>query len=369
MNLYYDDTPYVSVIEPGAAKLSGIADSFTSLTLTEHWTQPGDFSLTMPADEASIALMRVGRLILVGDYAGIIEEVQLTQGDDGADVLTASGCELSGMLSWRIALPPAGSEFAVYTGTPGEVMAAIVTDNCISSSMSARNFPQLHIGNVDTSGSSIEWSVRYESVDTILSAIAAAHGLRWRVRHDGSGMVLDIWCIANRSVNQSANVPVIYSPDYDNVGGQTYTHSVAGCYNVALAAGSGKGAERETCWAGLSSLGGMARREKYMSISKYESGLAAAAELQLDGYAPVMSLEGAILADGTYRYGKHWQLGDIVTVRHQGWGVSMDVQVSEVTRVYEGDVMRLDVTFGEGLLTLTDVLQRAMQSSDEELRR
>lgn len=362
----YEGAPYVAVIDMDTMRLMGIIDVYTSLSDTRRCREPGEWEISLPATSESISLMRIGRMVRMGERAGIIERVELTQGAGGADELRAGGCDLSGLMRWRLALPVEGAEYATYSGTPGQVMAAIVRDNCIDSPIAARNYPQLTLGTVDNSGESIVWQARYELVSDALEQIALLYGMRWGVRLDGTRLRLDIERCTDRSVSQAVRAPVIYSPDYDNVIGQAYVHDVSTACNQAIVAGRGQGAEREVCWVG-EGLSGLKRRECYLTANKYDD-LAMAGLQALARYAPTQSLEGDIVSGGTYRYGEHWDVGDTVTVRHRDWGVSMDVQVTEVTSVYEQDVREIEATFGDGQLTLVDVVRRAIAPGDDERR-
>ena len=358
--------PYVAVIETDTMRLMGVIDVYTSMTQTDRWCSPGEWELTLPATATAVELMRVGRMIVADGYAGMIESIDISQADD-ADQIQARGCDLGGLLALRLALPAAGAEYAVYEGAPGAVMAQIVRDNCISPALPARAYPHMDIGTVDNSGESISVQVRYDTVAAVLESIGTAHGLCWRVRLDDGRMLLDIRAARDLSASQAIEPPVIYAPEYGNVTGQAYTHDVSKAYNTAVVAGSGSGAEREVCWVGLDAAGYL-RRETYLTARGYVS-LSEAGEQALLKYAPRRALEGELTGGGDYSYGKHWRVGDIITVRHLPWGVSMDVQVTEVLRVYEGDVVQIEAVLGDGALTLVDVVQRALATSEEEARR
>ena len=360
------DIPYIAVIDPDTAALCGIIDVYQSLVTRETLNDVGDWELTLPATDAAIDVLRVGRMINVQGFSGLIEEISISQTDDGADIMTACGSDLGGLLSARLTLPDAGQEYAEYSGEPAAVMASIVADNCIDAAP-ARNYPQLMIGAVDETGETITWQTRYEVVSDVLRDIANAHGLTWRIRYVSGDMLLDIRRAQDHSA--SSDSPVIYSPEYDNVTGQSYTHSVAGSANVALAAGSGTGAEREVCWVGGGQLSGLARRETYLALKSYTS-LADDAAAQLSArYSPALAFEGSLLEAGPFQYGVHWQLGDTITVQHLAWGVSMDVKVNEIEHVYEGDTVQLVATFGEGAITLVDAIKRTIAPAQDDMRR
>lgn len=360
------DIPYIAVIDPDTAALCGIIDVYQSLITHERLNDIGDWKLALPATSETIDMLRVGRMISVPGYWGLIDDVLISQTDDGSDVMTVSGTDLGGLLAQRLALPADGAEYGLYSGDAASVMAAIVYDNAIDAGL-VRSYPQLQLGVVDGSGAIIDWQTRYELVSDTLHDIACAYGLSWRVRYKDGYMLLDIRTTADHSAESDA--PVVYSPDYDNVSGQNYTHSLASSANVALAAGAGDGAEREVCWVGNTQAAGLRRREVYLALKKYVS-LADDAQAQLeDKYAETCAFEGSLLAAGPYTYGTHWQLGDLITVQHLAWGVSMDVRVTEIEHVYEGDTVQLVATFGEGAITLVDAIKRTIAPAQDDMRR
>lgn len=360
------EMPYVGVIDPKTGALCGIIDVYTSLVTRSRLNDVGDWELNLPATPDVINLLRVGRMVTVPGYWGMIDEIEISQTDDGTDEMVVSGTDLNGLMALRLALPEDGAEYALYSGDAASVMCAIVEDNAINAG-AIRSYPQLHIGAVDGSGAIIERQTRYELVSAALHDIATANGLAWRIRYADGDMLLDIRFAQDHSA--SSDSPVIYSPEYDNISSQSYTHSLAGSANVALAAGAGTGAEREVCWVGDVQAAGLERRETYLALKKYTSLEDDATAQLLDKYAEACAFEGSLLAAGPYQYGVDWQLGDMITVQHLGWGVSMDVVVTEMERAYEGDTIQQVATFGEGRITLVDVLKRAIAPVDEDLRR
>ena len=53
----------------------------------------------------------------------------------------------------------------------------------------------------------------------------------------------------------------------------------------------------------------------------------------------INTLESEILTYGSFEYEKDWDLGDIVTVQNNAWGIAMDARITEVTEIYEPEVL------------------------------
>ncbi|MEV3554387.1 phage tail protein, partial [Paenibacillus larvae] len=76
----------------------------------------------------------------------------------------------------------------------------------------------------------------------------------------------------------------------------------------------------------------------------------------------VASLEAKILTKSNLTYRKDYDLGDVVTVLNRQWGLTMNTRITEVAEVYEPSQVRIDVTFGNSIPTLADVIGRKLRS-------
>lgn len=66
-------------------------------------------------------------------------------------------------------------------------------------------------------------------------------------------------------------------------------------------------------------------------------------------YRMIVNFEPVINPYGNFEYRNHWDLGDTVTVEKEGWGVSYDLQVTEVQEIYEHGLMMIAPTLGNVL--------------------
>ena len=90
--------------------------------------------------------------------------------------------------------------------------------------------------------------------------------------------------------------------------------------------------------------------------SKYEL----MALIQAEQYRPAESYTCEI-AEGPYRYRQDYQVGDLVTVRHRRWGVTMDTRLTEMQTEYSSSGIRHTATFGTAPLTVFGRLRRQLQ--------
>ena len=52
---------------------------------------------------------------------------------------------------------------------------------------------------------------------------------------------------------------------------------------------------------------------------------------------------------GNFKYGSDYDLGDIVTVRKDSFGVSKDLRITEINEIYENGIYKITPTFGSPL--------------------
>ena len=57
-------------------------------------------------------------------------------------------------------------------------------------------------------------------------------------------------------------------------------------------------------------------------------------------------------------YKVDYDVGFKVKIVSKKWGVSMDTRIAEIEETYDTDGLTLDVTFGKGLLTLSQKLKQ-----------
>jgi hypothetical protein len=177
---------------------------------------------------------------------------------------------------------------------------------------------------------------------------------------------LEVYTPANRTMNQSSVPPVVFSDIYDNLEDATFTDSIVEYKNFAYVKPL-TDAENEY-EVGNTVASGLDRFELYVDSSEAKTikgakdyGLARLAEQgERKGFA------GTIInsTNSMTTYGKDWFLGDLVTVQSRELQVSTDVQVMEVEELYEGGTSTINVTFGEKVLTIVDVIKNAIKGGN-----
>ena len=85
---------------------------------------------------------------------------------------------------------------------------------------------------------------------------------------------------------------------------------------------------------------------------------------EINGYHTKESVSTA-----TFVYEDDWNLGDIVSLQNQDWGVTLDSRITEVTEVYERDGMQLSAVFGQSRPTLISKIKQELAGMKNEIVR
>jgi hypothetical protein len=78
----------------------------------------------------------------------------------------------------------------------------------------------------------------------------------------------------------------------------------------------------------------------------------------------VITFDSQVLTDRNLIYGEDFNLGDIVTVQNKKWSLTLDTRIVSLTEIYEVAGDRLEITFGNNIPTIMDVVR---QKTDEPI--
>jgi hypothetical protein len=171
----------------------------------------------------------------------------------------------------------------------------------------------------------------------------------------------------NRSINQTENLQVLFSPSLDNMEGQTFTNSKANYANVVYVyaqigddnnlysevVGDATGLNRiETSTSGNLSEGSTVS----LTVDNYPSIFQTIAEYTLVKKAETKNTVGTIKLSSSFIFNTDFSLGDTVTYQYKDWGINMDAVISEVRFQYSASGFTMQVSLGYPLPTLEDKL-------------
>ena len=354
----------IHILNEELVLLGEIAD-YTSLRLRRKFREVGDFDMVLPlAHPMADRLARDRILCPVGEphKAMLIEEVTRSE---GTDTISVKGYTLSGLLRRRVCVPPGGGEgsfgYDRVTAEAESLMRHYVENNVIRPESSARRMDcvALEAENLQRGMQNVPWSARFEQLDELLCSIGAYCDAGYALIPDfARGKLVFTFLPGRDRTGAEGGARVMFSAHMGNVTGTTLAQSAKQMKNAAIVGGAGEDENRlilSVCPGGET---GTARRELFVDAGSRSD----VQELTEEGKRRLAEkgLADAIRADVTQtpscRYGRHWDLGDLVMVAAQG--LLMKARITQVQESHEaGRPVTLEVTFGDAVGGIEKILR------------
>lgn len=339
----------------------GILDNYSSLQWISRYTDAGFFTLKAALTSNARKLLVKGNRLYVDGKAGYIYAVQYDMTDAG-EILTAYGKDMTGILGQRI-----NWQTLNFSGTVEGFLRQAVNSNAIATTQE-RILPRLQLGTLHGYPETINKQDSYGNLLEVLTETAqeAGLGLRVLMNPEERTLAFEVYKGTNRTAGQTAVPPVIFAREFENILGLSYYDSLTDFRNVALVGGAGEGAARTLETVGIAS--GLDRYELFSDASGVQKTVDGtdltdaqyAALLQQNG-AEVLAQHPAVQTfDGTINIitAPALNVGDIVTVRDEKWGVTTDARITEIEEIIESTGKTVNITFGEHIPTIYDRLRR-----------
>ncbi len=365
---------------PAYVCVGRITAAVTATVVERHFTA-GYFELTVPSAARHADKLAEGRLVWIdGGAWGIVDRIRREDGGSG-DFVTASGRELKGLMADRITIPPAFNAIAgaqgydTVTGSTETCMKHYVTANFLNAGQPARVLFGLEVAEDQERGQAEDkYMSRHEVVADVLTALGEAGGLGYRLTPDlgRHKLVFDVSAGQDHRAGQSQRMRVIFDIERKTALSQTYDHDLGDSRNLFYTTMDGAEFADEALTVtytreGEEEAAGIRRREMHLTVSaetpvagEEYNELKRLALIQAEQYRPAESYTCEI-AEGPYRYRQDYQVGDLVTVRHRRWGVTMDTRLTEMQTEYSSSGIRHTATFGTAPLTVFGRLRRQLQ--------
>lgn len=350
--------PSVRVIDRDFNLLAEI-DDYESLQFTRRFYRAGEFELHISLGKQGVDQLQKENIIVINNKmhkAGIIQSRNITQNDQGIEVLVVKGPTLGGILDRRVTVT---DNFDRVRGPAETVMKHYVNNHLINSVNTQRRVPFMSNAPDLGRGKVTPWQTRFEPLNMVVQEIAEWCDIGWLVKLDYSvkKWVFDVLPGRNLTTGQNALPPVIFSRDYDNIMSQNFVDSDQQFKNVGYAGGKGEYEDRLIQMVGSSS--GADRRETFLDCSGAEDAgeLVDMGNQKLSLLKRIVSYDGQILNTGSFIFETDWDLGDIVTLQNRSWGLTMDSRITEVKEIYEPE-SRIEISLGEEIPTITQAIKR-----------
>lgn len=357
-------------------ELKGILDTFTSLICIRLYHKAGEFELHCPLNTNTLELLKKENIIYKkGDKeAGYIETRQLNIGTDGQELLEVKGKFLTNYLARRI-----NWDRVNFNGRTEELMRKLVNDSAINPSNVNRKIPNLILGDLKGFTDGISYQNSFGNILDCLENISNTSGLGYRNLLDikNRKVLFDVYKGIDRTVNNGAIAPCIFSRDFENILEQEYFDSLNNYKNTALIAGAGEGKDRKL--TSIEEGQGLNRYELYVDArdmqntktvnneevsipdNEYIPMLLQRGKEKLAECYEVQTFDSKINTQGNNIYKKDFDLGDIVTIVDKKWGIQVDTRITEVEEVYEGGKVEINPTFGNNIPTIIDKIKQVVR--------
>lgn len=328
-----------------------IIDYHESMIWTERYKAHGDFQMVIRSDRGTRSLLVPGKRLAIKESTRVmtVETVENSRNDDGVATLTVTGRSLEVTLADRVATPNMLGSVATpkwaISGLPAEIAEEIFQTICVDTVNSPNDeIPFYTPGSIYEPGTIpepedvVDLLLDIDSVYNTIARICDVYDLGFRLVRNGdrSELYFDIYTGDDRTTLQTVFPAVIFAPSLDNLTDTTELTSTASLKNVAYVIAPNGSAYVYANGYDSSSAVGFNR--KAIVIMADDIDLVAGPDLQaalqqrgrevLSDYKVAIAFDGEIPQFGSYIYGEHYDLGDLVETRNSD-GLANNMRVVE----------------------------------------
>lgn len=336
----------------------GVIDDYEEIIWTTRYFDTGDFEIKLPSGSQNIGLLEKDNYLMRYDdeTVMIIESLNILTDIENGNYILASGRCLKSILDRRIIW-----KLQKYSGTPEACIRSILTRNIINPSITARKISNFVLGTAKGFTGSMEAQYTGDNVLEVVTEICKTNGLGFKVLFENNQFVFELYSGTDRSYKQSENLPVIFSPENENIINTEYLEDKQSYKNVALVGGEGEGTARTYNTTGSAT--GLNRRELWvdandvrtevededgnkvtLTTSEYNAALKQRGAEKLSEVAVTQTFEGSVDTEVLFKYKEDFYLGDIVTAVNE-YGFKAAPRITEIIESENADGYTVIPTF------------------------
>ena len=328
----------------------GIVDYFISLRWRRKYFEAGEFEIVLPVNDYTLQFIDIDVIVMRNNYteAGIIETVEYS--DDGEnEEVTLSGRFLSALLERRIVKNKIN-----FSGNTIEGMNTII--NAMTPLTS-----QWETETVAMSSPHIDFQCTYKNVYEYLCKLAEYSNIGIRIvpNVDSKVYMFEVWKGVDRTSEQNENDQYSFSDDNYNIEQGSLVISEKTKATYVLVGGTGEDTSRILVEVDDGSTG-FDRYEVFSDQKSLSNNNLTTSQYQ----AQLQDVGEGKLSDGTFKlevtalvqqdYKTKWNLGDIVNIKKEKWGVYTSYRIIEVEETIEDGKKTIYPTFGSPLSSAWD---------------
>lgn len=312
-------------------------ENYISFIWTTRYYAPGDFELCLPITEDTVNTIQKDYYIMrEDDYnVGIIEAINYQKTEGAADMMIITGRFLSSILGRRIV----ATMTEINNLTVPNAIKKFITDAIISPAIGARKINNFSF--VDNSGFTEKITIQRTGTNLLelVKELCETYGIGFRTLLENGNFVFTLFSGVDRSYNQTANPYVVFSHDYNNLESTDYAEDYTNIVTDVLVAGEGEGTARKTAWASKQTNTGLARYEMYQDARNSSTNNGEISDsvyleqLREEGLESITTYTTAFAGTvffQNYEYKKDVNIGDIVTIENNKWGIGINTRIIEV---------------------------------------
>jgi len=326
-----------------------VIDRFESLIWTERYQAYGDFQLDIQSTNDSRTLLKTGMLLAMNESHRVmtVETVEDSVDSEGRKMLSVKGRSIESILEDRIAKDSLSdlttSPKWVITGPPADVARKIFHDICVTGILDPGDIIPFIIEGTFMPEDTIPEPIDPITVEleptTVYNAIKSIGdvwnlGFRMLRYYDTSKLYFDIYTGSDRTTSQTVLPPVVFTPELDNLQNVKELTTIETAKNVAYVY-SPAGFQKVYPVGVDPEVEGFERRILVVNASDITaenpdiaSALIQRGKEELSKNQAIQSLDGEISQFSQYKYGTHYNLGDIVEMRNTD-GVTNNMRITE----------------------------------------
>ena len=330
--------------------LLGIVDYFISLRWRRKYFEAGEFEIVLPVNDYMMQFISTDVIVMRNNYteAGIIETIEFSDNGTNEEV-TISGRFLSALLSRRIVKNKIN-----FSGNTIEGMNTIV--NAMTPLTT-----QWETEIVTMSSPHIDFQCTYKNVYEYLCKLAEYSNIGIRVvpNVDSKVYMFEVWKGLDRTSEQNENEEYSFSDDNYNIEQGKLIMSEKTKANYVLVGGTGEDTSRVLVTVDDGKTG-----FDLYEIFSDQKGLSNNGLTDSAYRSKLQTVGEGLLSDGTFQlevtalvqkdYKTKWNLGDIVNIKKDKWGVYTTYRIIEVEETIEESKKTIYPTFGSPLSSAWD---------------
>lgn len=330
--------------------LQGLIENQTSVLWNRSYFEAGSFELYCPVTPNNRRLLHRGNLIWMkgAAEAGVIEWIRIEQSDFKNEI-TCKGRFLESYMSRRLIRPTYNAQNKLVEVAMREILS------------NAAPIPLVQLGTLNGFTERVSFQATYKNLldyETKLGKYANI-GFRFRPNFSDKTLTFELYKGLDHSVEQSERTRVIFSESFNNLSKAVFDESDQRLKTVCYIGGEGEGSARKYAIAGDDTLTGLERREMFVSAAdlrsddltdaEYTNALIQRGQDKLESNSLVKTFECETEAYGNFVYKRDYDLGDVVTVRKENWGIQAHMRMTGVTEIYENGAMKVSPILGNPL--------------------